>query len=109
MVIMEDEDQVTYKEAERRSNTKSTVNYYTIVEFSVNDFAHLYQFKIWNMSPTGIGVLVKKGSEVLKHLNVGDILNLNYYRQESSGQPEQLKTKIKHITKDAQGRLGETI
>jgi hypothetical protein len=102
---MEEKDQNTYEEAERRSETRTTVDQYTIVEFSVEGLAHLYQFKIWNISPLGIGVLVMHGSEVLKHLKVGDILNMKYYRQELSEQPEQLKTEIKHITKDAQGRF----
>lgn len=102
---MEDKDQDTYEAVERRSETRSAVDQYTIVEFSVEGLANLYQFKIWNISPLGIGVLVTHGSEVLKHLKVGDILDMKYYRQELSEQPEQLKTEIKHITKDNQGRF----
>jgi hypothetical protein len=105
MVIMEAKDQNRYAEAERRSETRTKVDQYRIVEFSVEGLAHLYQFKIWNISPLGIGVLVMHGSEVLKHLKVGDILNMKYYRQQPSEQPEQLKTEIKHITEDAQGRF----
>ena len=105
MVIMEDRDQNTYEEAERRTINRSRVDHYSIVEFSVEGVAHLYQFKIWNISPLGVGVLVTHGSEVLKHLKVGDILDMKYYRQQPSEQPEQLKTEIKHITKDDQGRF----
>ena len=105
MGVREDKDQNTYEKAERRSEPRKTVDQYRIVEFSVEGLAHLYQFKIWNISPLGIGVLVMQGSEVLKHLKVGDILNMKYYRQELSEQPEQLKTEIKHITKDAQERF----
>ena len=105
MVIMEDRDQNTYEEAERRTINRSRVDQYSIVEFSVEGVAHLYQFKIWNISPLGVGVLVTHGSEVLKHLKVGDILNMKYYRQELSEQPEQMETEIKHITKDAQGKF----
>lgn len=102
---MEDRDQNTYEEAERRSIDRSRVDQYSIVEFSVEGLAHLYQFKIWNISPLGVGVLVTEGSEVLKHLKVGDILDMKYYRQQPSEQPEQLKTEIKHITRDDQGRF----
>ena len=105
MEIMEDKDQDTYRKAERRSVNRSRVDQYSIVEFSVEGLAHLYQFKIWNISPLGVGVLVTHGSEVLKHLKVGDILNMKYYRQELSEQPEQMETEIKHITKDAQGKF----
>jgi len=102
---VEDKDQDTYEAVERRSETRSAVDQYTIVEFSLEGLANLYQFKIWNISPLGIGVLVTHGSEVLRHLKVGDILDMKYYRQELTEQPEQLKTEIKHITKDAQGRF----
>ena len=102
---MEERNQNTYEEAERRSVDRSAVDQYSIVEFSVEGLAHLYQFKIWNISPLGVGVLVTPGSEVLKHLKVGDILNMKYYRQQPSEEPEQLKTEIKHITKDDQGRF----
>jgi hypothetical protein len=65
MVMMEDKDQNRYEEAERRSEPRKTLDQYRIVEFSVEGLAHLYQFKIWNISPLGIGVLVMHGSEVL--------------------------------------------
>lgn len=102
---MEDKDQDRYKEADRRFETRSRVDQYDSVEFSVNGLEHLYQFRIWDISPSGMGVLVKEGSEVLKHLKVGDILNMKYYREESLDQPEYLRTKIKHITKDDRGRF----
>ena len=105
MVIMEDRGQNTNEEAERRFETRSVADQYSIVEFSVEGLSHLYQFKLWNISPLGVGVLVMRGSEVLKHLKVGDILNMKYYREQPSEQPEQLKTEIKHITKDDQGRF----
>jgi hypothetical protein len=102
---VEDKDQDRYKEADRRFETRSRVDQYDSVEFSVNGLEHLYQFRIWDISPSGMGVLVKEGSEVLKHLKVGDILNMKYYREESLDQPEYLRTKIKHITKDDRGRF----
>ena len=102
---MDDENQITYVESERRSESRTRVDEYTIVEFSVNGLELSYKFKIWDLSPSGIGVLVKEGSEILNHLNVGDILNMKYYRQQSSGQPEQLRTEIKHINRDTQGRF----
>jgi hypothetical protein len=102
---MTDRDQNRYEEEERRSINRSRVDQYSIVEFSVEGVAHLYQFKIWNISPLGVGVLVTHDSEVLKRIKVGDILDMKYYRQQPSEQPDRLKTEIKHITKDDQGRF----
>ena len=52
-----------------------------------------------------MGVLVKEASPILKHLEVGDILELKYYPMQLGGQPEFLKTEIKHITKDDKGQF----
>ena len=49
--------------------------------------------------------MVKKDSDLLEHLKVGNILNIKYYPTDSSCPTEYLKTQIKHITKDKQGRF----
>ena len=90
---------------ERRSEPRSIIDRYYRVEFSIRDSAYVYQFKIWDISPKGICVLVKEDSDLLNHLKVGDILDLKYYTTESSKPTECLKTEIKHITKDDTGRF----
>ena len=52
-------------------------------------------------------VLVKEDSGLLKHLRVGDLLDLKYYSTDSSKPTEYLKTEVKHITKDDTGRFKE--
>jgi hypothetical protein len=90
---------------ERRSEPRSMIDRYYSVEFSLSGCSFVYQFKIWNISSKGICVLVKEGSDLLDHVKVGDILNLKYYTTDSSKPIEFLKTEIKHITKDEQGRF----
>jgi len=102
---MENKNKDIYRGADRRSETRSSVDQYISVEFSTSELEHVYKFRIRNISPSGMGVLVKESSEVLKHLKVGDILNMKYYRLELSEQPEHLKTEIKHITKNDEGRF----
>jgi hypothetical protein len=50
------------------------------------------------MSSKGLGILVNKDSAVLKHLNVGDAVDMKYIPPESAGSSESLKTQIAHIT-----------
>ena len=95
------------KPTERRSEPRSIIDRYYSVEFSIRDSAYVYQFKIWDISPKGICVLVKEDSDLLNHLKVGDILDLKYYTTDSSKPTEYLKTEIKHITKDDTGRFKE--
>ena len=90
---------------ERRSEPRSIIDQYYSVEFSLRGCSFVYQFKIWNISSKGICVLVKEDSDLLNHVKVGDILNLKYYTTDSSKPIEFLKTEIKHITKDEQGRF----
>ena len=90
---------------ERRSEPRSIIDQYYSVEFSLSGCSFVYQFRIWNISSKGICVLVKEESELLNYLKVGDIVNLKYYTTDSSKPIEFLKTEIKHITKDEQGRF----
>jgi len=78
---------------------------YHSVEFSLSGSAFVYQFKIWDLSSKGICVLVKEDSDLLNHLNVGDIFNLKYYKNDSSQLIEYLRTEIRHINKDDKGRF----
>ena len=90
---------------EKRSEPRSIIDQYHSVEFSLHDCAFTYQFKIWDISSKGICVLVKEDSDLLNHVKVGDILNLKYYTTDSLKPIEYLKTKIRHITKDEEGRF----
>jgi uncharacterized protein YbaR (Trm112 family) len=90
---------------ERRSEPRRIIDQYYSVEFLIEDLEFAYQFKIWDKSSKGISVLVKEDSDLLNHIKVGDILNMKYYKADSSKATEYLKTEIKHITKDKKGRF----
>jgi len=101
---------VTSKRVERRSEPRTKVGKYYSVEFFVPSGTFTYQFRIWNLSRMGICILVKDDSDLMKHLKVGDIFNMKYYSTDSSSPWVHLKTEIKHITKQKQGRFeGHTL
>ncbi len=89
---------------ERRSESRSIIDQYYSVEFSIENTAFLYQFKIWNISPEGVCVLVREDSDLMNHIKVGDILDLKYCKPASS-QYAELKTEIRHIDKNGTGRF----
>ncbi len=90
----------------RRSEPRSTVDQYFSVELLIPNLAPIaYQFKIRNISSSGMGFLVKEDSDLVQHLKVGDVIKMKYNPVESSEQPKHLKTEIKHITKDEHGRF----
>lgn len=90
---------------ERRSEIRAADERYYSVQFTTQGLASFYQFKLWNISKKGICILVKEGSEVLKHIKVGDTLEMTYYLTDSQGAHENLTTQIKHITKNEEGRF----
>jgi hypothetical protein len=87
---------------ERRSEPRKMMDKYFRVEFSKSGLTHFYNFKLRDISSKGMCILVKEGSDVLKSLKVGDILDMKYYTEEHSSQPNQLKTKIKYISMRAE-------
>lgn len=92
-------------ETERRSETRETDSTYYSVLFTTEGLDSYYQFKLWNISPKGICILVKEDSEVLSNLKVGDTIEMTYFIADSQGASEKLKTQIKHITKNDTGRF----
>lgn len=101
---------MTSRRVERRLEPRTKVDKYYSVEFFVPATAFIYQFRIWNLSTKGICVVVKNDSDLLKHLKVGDIFNMKYYSTDSSSPRVHLKTEIRHITKQKQGRFeGHTL
>ena len=98
---MKDRDAVV----DRRSEGRTLIDRYYSVEFSKKGLDSFYQFKIWNISSKGICIVVKEDSALIRHLKVGDILDMKYYPSDESGPVEHKKTEITHITKNAHGRF----
>ena len=90
---------------ERRSETRATDSRYYSVQFTTEGLDSFYQFKLWNISAKGICILVNENSDVLNHLKVGDAIEMTYYLTNRQGAFENLKTEIKHITKNEDGRF----
>ena len=90
---------------ERRSEKRDEAERYYSVQFTAEGLDSLYQFKLWNISTKGMCILVKEDSEVLKHLSVGDIIEMTYYLADGQGASEIMRTQIKHITLNEDGRF----
>ena len=90
---------------EKRVESRTKPEKYHSIEFEIPESGCLYQFKIWDMSSRGSCLLVRNDSDVLKKIEVGDVLNMKLYPDDLSQPPEILKTKIIHITPEDQGRF----
>jgi hypothetical protein len=74
------------------------------VEFSLSKKDPIFQFRVRDISPSGMGVLVNEGSMALKYLKIGQVLDMKYNPADPDGSPEQMETEIRHITLLADGR-----
>jgi len=92
------------KGREKRSEHRKILDQYFSVEFSISKMLPIYQFKIRDASPSGIGILVNESYVVLEHLKINDVLDMKYNPRDSSDLPEYLKTEIRHITKIEEGK-----
>lgn len=91
--------------SERRSEPRETDTEYYSVQFTPEGLDSSYQFKLWNISQSGMCIIVRKDSRLLEHLSVGDTFEMAFHRSESDGKSDKVKTTIKHITSNAEGRF----
>ena len=90
---------------DRRSESRALTEEYYCVNFSISDTPFVFHFLIWDKSSNGMSLLVKEDSVALSYIKVGQVFTMKYFRTDSSKPPEYLKTKIRHITRDEQGRF----
>ena len=90
---------------DRRGEPRTRIDEVYTVELAYSSLPFIYMFKIWNLSSKGTCIVVRDDSEVLKQVKVGDVLEMKYYKTDTSSRPECLETEIKHITKDDGGRF----
>jgi hypothetical protein len=99
------ENRVMAERKERRADPRFEIDKYYSVELSVPGTEYVYQFKIWNLSEHGLCVVVKSDSELLKHLTVDSVLEMQYYPADVQNPRIHLETEIRHITKHEEGRF----
>jgi hypothetical protein len=90
---------------ERRAEPRTITDQYYSVNFSITRPPFVFHFLIWDKSSNGMSLLVKEDSVALNYLKVGETVAMKFYKTDSSKPAEFLKAKIRHITRDEQGRF----
>jgi len=85
-------------ESEKRLEPRKILEDYYSVEFEISPELPIHQFRIRDVSPSGMGILVNGKSAVLERLKVGDILEMKYNPAKPLDSAEHLRTEIRHIT-----------
>ncbi len=92
-------------ESLERPDRRGIQDQFHSVEIAIDGLDLPYQFKIWENGSTSMNVLIKEDSGVLPLLKVGDTFYMKYYSTKSIYPLENVKTAIRHITKNDRGRL----
>jgi hypothetical protein len=92
------------KPSEIRSEPRTILDQYQSVEFSISKTDPVFQFRVRDVSPSGMGILVNSGSKALEYLKVGKVCHMKYNAKTPNGSPEELETEIRHITFIKEGR-----
>jgi hypothetical protein len=88
--------------AEKRAETRETLEEMQSVELKLPNLP-IYVFKLKDTSSNGICFLVKADSDILNHIQEGQILDLKYHIEDTAKPPEAFSSEIKHITKMDKG------
>ncbi len=92
------------KPSEIRSEPRTILDQYQSVEFSISKTDPIFQFRVRDVSPSGMGILLSSGSKALEYLEVGKVCHMKYNSKNPDGSPQELKTEIRHITLIEEGR-----
>jgi hypothetical protein len=87
-------DCATSNLAESKDESRTILDKYYSVQFSLSRMDPAYLFKLRDISSNGLCILVKQDSTVFRQLNEGDILDMEYNPTRSSGPTKLLKTQI---------------
>jgi hypothetical protein len=83
---------------EKRAESRKNLENIKSVELKLPNLP-IYVFRVKDNSPSGICFLVKADSDILNHIQEGQILNLKYHNEDTTKPAEVLTAEIKHITK----------
>jgi hypothetical protein len=103
--VLKEEDQDKCGGPERRREPRGLAEKYVSVEFCLGPLDPVFLFRIRDESASGLGILVKEGSEALKHLRVGNVLNIICRGPRTFESLAHMKARVMHITKNDDGQF----
>lgn len=78
---------------------------FSSIEFRIHSMGTIYLSRLWQTDDGETCFLIKEGSAVLNHLNVGDEINARFLSGRFGGVPQQLATRIDGIRRETVGRF----
>jgi hypothetical protein len=89
----------------KRSEKRELIREYYSVEISIEGAEHVNQFVIYDMSASGLCLLIKEDSNVLNRIKVGEKYKMKYYPVNLLDNVKYIDTRICHITRSKNSSL----
>ena len=83
---------------ETRSETRNPASEGASISFKPPGGAWEYQIKLREFSDSGLGLLVKQDSDLLKQICVGDVFTVNYYEDTVPMTVRHKTVQVRHIS-----------
>lgn len=83
----------------QRVEKRDLIKEYYSVEIQIEGSRHVDQFVIYDMSASGLCLLVQEGAPILEKIRVGQKYRMKYYPVNLLDNVTYIDTQIRHITK----------
>lgn len=91
--------------AKQRHEKRRLINEFYSVEIHIDGVDQVNQFVIYDMSHSGLCLLVHEDSSILGKIKVGQCYKMKYYPVNLLDNVRYIDTRIRHITKSANQSL----
>ena len=89
---------------DRRIESRETLERFYSVEMNIGGPYSAYQFKLRNISDSGLCVLVREDSSVLEKISVGDSYHVKFYQDGDPNPARNALAEVRHLTHQPEGR-----
>ncbi|HCY85811.1 MAG TPA: hypothetical protein DHV36_11810 [Desulfobacteraceae bacterium] len=89
--------------AELRAEVREAAARGASVEFKPDKESMIYQFSLRDWSPSGLGILVKRDSDIFKFIRVGQKIDVKLHKGDATLDPNLLLAEIRHISEPSAG------
>ncbi|GAB6096226.1 hypothetical protein JCM14469_24790 [Desulfatiferula olefinivorans] len=83
----------------QRNEKRNLIKEYYSVEIQIEGSRQVNQFVIYDMSASGLCLLVQEDAPILKKIRVGEKYRMKYYPVNLLDKVTYIDTQIRHITK----------
>ena len=90
--------------SDRRIEPREALERYYSVEMNIGGPYSAYQFKLRNISDSGLCILVREDSSVLDKISVGDVYKVKFYQDGDPNPAKNALAEVRHLTHQLEGR-----